>query len=32
VDGAGHNDVMWVAQAEYDKSLREFIRLVEGLK
>ena len=32
VDGAGHNDVMWVAQVEYDKSLREFTGLVEGLK
>ncbi len=32
VDGAGHNDVMWVAQAEYDESLREFTRLVERLK
>lgn len=32
VDDAGHNDVMWVAQGEYDKSLREFTRLVERLK
>lgn len=32
VDEAGHNDVMWVGEKEYDKSLREFTRLVERLK
>lgn len=31
VDGAGHNDVMWVAEEKYDRSLRDFNRLVEAV-